>query len=119
MRGTLKGAANNGGPSHLSMNLPLESLEAAHFGPHLHSPFRLHLPGGEQVSLELIEVKVLGHRRTEAIRDPFSLTFQGEAGWRLPQGIYPLEHEAIGLLEIFLTQVGDGKNGSLVEAIFT
>ena len=101
------------------MSLSLESLEAATFEPLLQMPFVLRQSEEEKFSLILSEVKRLGHRRDGAVRDPFSLTFQGEVGWRLPQAIYSVEHEATGPLAIFLTQIGAGESGSLFEAIFT
>lgn len=93
------------------MSLSLESLAAAHFEPLLGSSFELRL--------ELVEVRLLGHRRPEASREPFALTFRGPANWRLPQGIHCFGHPQTGSLEIFVTQVGDGPGGSLFEAIFT
>lgn len=67
----------------------------------------------------LEEVRPLGHRRAEAIRDPFALVFRGPAGLRLEQGIYRLEEAGSASLKIFLVQVADKPDGSLFEAIFT
>ena len=62
---------------------------------------------------------MLGHRRTEAKRDPFALTFQGKQDWRIPQRTHLLEHASLGTLEISITQIGDSARGSTFEAILT
>jgi len=100
------------------MSLPLESLTLARFLPLKGSVFVVRFGDGP-VDLELVEVLFLGRRREGAQRDPFSLTFRGPVGLRLTQGILALEHEATGILEIFLVQVASTPDGSLFEAIFT
>lgn len=96
----------------------LETLQHSQFADLIGDSFTLEA-GGKKVSVKLNEVRPLGHRRSEATRDPFALTFLGLTGWRVPQGIYPLSHPSIGVLEIFITQVGDGPEGSTFEAVFT
>jgi hypothetical protein len=70
------------------------------------------------VSLELAECRPLGSRRSEGSRLPFSLTFRGAPGLRLPQGIHRFESAQTGAFEIFITQIADGPAGSEFEAIF-
>ncbi len=101
------------------MSIPLETLTSGHFEPLLGSAFRLLPAGGEPISLELVEVGLLGHRRAEASRDPFSLVFRGPAGQRFGQGIVALEHADLGGFDLFLTQIADRPDGSLFEAVFT
>lgn len=96
----------------------LDSLQAADFSPHLGQTFPLQA-GETALNLTLHEVKVLGHRRTEASRDPFSLEFHGLAGLRLPQGIYALTHPSYGRLDLFVTQIGLNATSSVLEVIFT
>lgn len=98
--------------------LNLESLQADHFAPLMSSSFSVE-GGATNATLELIEVRKLGHKRSHASRDPFALTFRGQPGWRLPQGIYSFNHAALGTLEIFITQVGYDAQGSTFEAVFT
>jgi len=74
---------------------------------------------GARVELRLVVVQTLGHRREEALREPFSLTLRGVKGLRLPQGIYHFACEPLGELEIFITQQADVAEGSEFEAIFT
>lgn len=71
------------------------------------------------VSLKLTEVKSLGHRRTEAKRDPFALTLVGPPGLLMPQRIYGFDHPLEGSFDMFITQTGNGPDGSLFEAVFT
>jgi hypothetical protein len=37
----------------------------------------------------------------------------------MPQGIYRLKNDTLGELEIFITQLADGAQGSEFEAVFT
>ncbi len=99
---------------------PLETLEAGFFEPWKQSAFVLSKPAGEAAcELMLTDVTLLGHRRPNANREPFSLQFRGPSGLRLVQGIYPLSHPRTGQMEVFITQVGDGPTGSSFEVIFT
>lgn len=72
-----------------------------------------------EVSLTLHSAGLLGHKRPEIAREPFSLVFRGPQGLRAAQGIYRLQNETLGELEIFITQVADGPQGSEFEAVFT
>lgn len=94
--------------------LSLDQLTCEMFAPLTSQVFQ----SGE-VELKLKVAKVLGNRRHEASREPFSLLFQGPPGMRAGQGIYRLAHQSLGELEMFITQVADGPDGSEFEAIFT
>jgi hypothetical protein len=48
-------------------------------------------------------------------RAPFSLVFEGGPDPPLPQGIYRVEHDALGALEIFLVPIAADR----YEAVFT
>ena len=98
--------------------IPLESVDHDTFSPLTGRTFATMI-GETQLELELSEVKMLGHKRSEASRDPFSLLFRSPQELRLPQGIYCFECEALGEIELFITQVGRGAQGSEFEAIFT
>jgi hypothetical protein len=100
------------------MSLPLESLDHETFAPLTGEIFTIAVGDGT-VELRLAEVKKLGHRRAEATRDPFSVSFTGAQGMRLPQGIYQFSNASLGVIEMFIAQVGDGAKGSEFEAIFT
>lgn len=98
--------------------IALESLQHAMFADLVGQIFTLHTSAGN-TGLVLAGAQLLGHKRTESHRDPFSLVFRGGRGIRVPQGIYRLECETLGAMEIFIAQVGDGAQGAEFEAIFT
>lgn len=97
---------------------PLDSLDAASFEEKCGTDFELTTAGGPVV-LHLEKVRLLGHRRAGASRDPFALDFRGPAGLLLPQGIHRLARSGMAPLEIFLVQVADKPEGSFFEAVFT
>lgn len=92
----------------------LEELTHGDFVPLTGQAF---LSGDVALTLHLAEA--LGHQRQGALREPFSLLFRGPQGLRAPQGIYRLKNETLGELEIFITQVADGPQGSEFEAVFS
>ena len=49
---------------------------------------------------------------------PFSLLFRGPLRPLLPQQITTLEHDTLGVLEIFIVPVGPDEYGQRYEAIF-
>ncbi len=98
--------------------IPLESVSHLTFASLLGNTF-VAITANGQVELQLAEAKLLGHKRDQATRDPFSLTFRGPQGLRLPQGTYPFTCGTLGEIEFFITQVADGAKGSEFEAIFT
>jgi hypothetical protein len=98
--------------------IPLETVRHETFAP-LIGMALVAMTANGRIELRLAEAKLLGHKRDEATRDPFSLTFRGVQGLRLTQGTYPIICEALGEIQIFITQVADGAKGSEFEAIFT
>ena len=98
--------------------IPLESVSHETFAPLVGRAFTVMTSNGP-VELTLAGAKLLGHKRDEATRDPFSLAFRGPQALRLPQGIYPFSCGDLGEIEFFITQVADGAKGSEFEAIFT
>ena len=100
----------------------LDRLTVADFEPLCGSAFRGELPGTGQLELGLIAAKTLPGSPPQTDggvrRHPFSLVFRVRTPLRLPQGIYPLEHDRLGRLDIFLVPVGRDADGLLLEAIF-
>ena len=89
----------------------LETLTAEDFRGHRGSRFKLtgQAPGsGSAVSLdaELADVNESVPGATGAYRTPFSVVFHGPPEPVLPQGIYRLEAEHFGSMELFLVPVG-------------
>jgi hypothetical protein len=98
----------------------LERLTKETFAEHLGSTFRLHYGAAQPLGVELTEARPLGAvSRGPIERAPFALLFRGPRQPVLPQQIYPLEHERLGTLEIFLVPVGPDAAGMQYEAVFT
>jgi hypothetical protein len=73
---------------------------------------------GATITLELSAV--LGTRlKGAATREQFSLHFRGPTTPLLPQQIYRLQHQDIGVLDIFLVPIGRDATGMIYEAVFT
>jgi hypothetical protein len=95
----------------------LDKLTRGDFGPLLGSSFRLEADGAS-LELKLIAADAAGASRSGTPRQPFSLLFHGPHAPLLAQQIYPLEHTALGLLEIFLVPIGPDDQGQRYQAIF-
>jgi hypothetical protein len=91
-------------------------LSIAEFAPLVGQPFRI---AGQDpsVQLALISAQALG-AAPPGHREPFSLVFRGPAAPPLQQRTYPLSHEMLGTLEIFIVPIGGDPQGQLYEAIF-
>ena len=77
--------------------------------------FRLAADDGT-VGVTLVECERLGGTVLE--RKPFSLVFLGPREPVLPQRIYPLSHDELGELEIFLVPIAQDADGTRYEAVF-
>jgi hypothetical protein len=101
----------------------LETLTIETFAPHVGETFRMLVGAGQVIELELLQVTPVAVRMadgTEATqgRRPFSLLFRGPANPLATQRMYPIEHAAIGISELFVVPVGPGQGGMLYEIIF-
>jgi hypothetical protein len=100
----------------------LDRLTAADFEPLVGSGFAAALPGREELRLELTEVRRLREPPARPgrppRRPPFALTFRGRTPDYVPQGTYPITHDRLGRLDVFLVPVGRDDNGLLLEAVF-
>ena len=96
------------------MAVDLASVAAADFQPHVRSLFRMEADGPLQLTLMSVNERPGPGTR----RQPFSLLFLGPADPVLPQRIYRLEHDVLGLLEIFLVPIGRDEDGTTYEAVF-
>jgi hypothetical protein len=102
----------------------LEGLRIDTFLPYVGDPFTVHVGGTRTVEVELAEVTDLrdsarGLTPQDGHRTPFSIVFRNTSNAVLPQGIYRLEHAAIGGFELFLVTIGPDAGAMRYEAVFT
>jgi hypothetical protein len=93
----------------------LESLKLNSFSEHLNTKFRAHIGEGKTAELELVEATDLG---SNAKQERFSILFRGPLDVALEQRMYKIEHDKLGLLDLFIVPVGAGEGGRDYEAIF-
>lgn len=93
-----------------------EGLTVESFEGRAGEGFRLTADDAE-LDLTLVECQRLGGAVLE--REPFSIVFLGPQAPVLPQRIYPLEHDELGELEIFLVPIAQDADGTRYEAVFT
>ena len=98
------------------MSVDIAELSAADFAPRINDDFHIVTPGG-RLELKLVEVRELGVAMRKG--GAFALTFLSPPGPFLPQAIYPLDHPALGTLELFLVPLGPKGGGNSYEAVFT
>ncbi len=100
--------------------LDLTTVTHETFLPYVGQTFQVSVPStaSKSVPLELVGIRELGRRLPDGKRSPFSLDFLGVSGLRLPQGTYRFENGDTGAFEIFITQHGDGPQGSEFGAVF-
>lgn len=100
------------------MGRMLENLTYGDFADRVGETFRLEAPSGP-LPLTLLEATSLARGENPGPRrSPFSLVFRGPFQPALPQRIWPLEHAALGRLEIFLVPIGPDGGGMRYEAVF-
>jgi hypothetical protein len=100
------------------MSRVLESLTLGDFFGRVGEGFRVATSEAE-IGLVLAEVTDLSRRDAPGPhRAPFSLIFRGPFRPVLVQRIWPLEHAALGRLEIFLVPIGPDETGMRYEAVF-
>ena len=77
--------------------------------------FRIRASEDRAETVTLIEVQELG---SSGPREQFSVIFRGGQGDHLPQRIYPMEHEGLGRMDLFLVPIGPDDEGMLYQAVF-
>jgi hypothetical protein len=95
----------------------LATLAASDFEPLLHQKFRL-VEAGTEIALELIEVSQTRSARGGEKRAPFILQFKSSPGAMRPQGIFRIEHEELGAIEVFAVPVSADESGCCYDVIF-
>ena len=98
----------------------LEQLTVESFEPHVGTSFWAQLPAGGKVELRLVRAaKVMESEAARLPRHPFSLFFIGPRSLMLPQATYPVAHDAMETMEIFIVPVGQDAQTYHYEAVFT
>lgn len=96
-----------------------EKLTEEAFARQLNSKFRVRADTPRPVELELVEVKSWRSGAAEqGGMERFSLFFTGPADVLLPQQLYTLEHDELGVLDIFLVPVARTPEALRYEAVF-
>ncbi len=85
------------------------------FAECLHTNFDVCAAAGGPTALELVEVKE-GNFSPRV--DNFSLIFHGPMSPFFPQGIYRLNHQKLGEIDIFLVPMGPNRAVMEYEAVF-
>jgi hypothetical protein len=100
----------------------LDRVTHADFEPLRGAAFAADLPTAPGVGLELVEARPLRpppRPGGSAARQPFALTFRARTPAYVPQGTYPIAHDRLGRLDVFLVPVGRDDDGLLLEAVFS
>ena len=101
----------------------MESLDITTFAGRVGEVFRIMLDGTTAIETRLIAAAPAPAGWGSAVRTdgrlPFSLMFRAPPGTRLPQRIYRLEHDELGMLELFLVPIGPDADGMCYEAVFS
>ena len=96
----------------------MQFLTFESFSPHLNSTFTLGL-GESSLDLTLTEAAKQPVRPFPGMmREPFSLIFRSTTPVVLPQRIYPIKHESMGQLDIFIVPIGRDVRGIVYQAVF-
>jgi hypothetical protein len=99
----------------------LDKVTHATFAELVGSKFFIRFSAGAPLEVELVSATLLASGRPVpgGTREPFSLIFRGgPPDSYLPQRMYPITHEKIGTLELFLVPIGPDQVGMRYEAIF-
>jgi hypothetical protein len=101
------------------MQTMVELPTEADFSQNLDTKFRVRAEAPRPVELELVEVKGWTSRpEEEKGMERFSVSFCGPEDIYMPQQMYTLEHERMGVFDIFLVPMGRDARGFLYQAVF-
>jgi hypothetical protein len=96
------------------MSAPLTEKE---FSKHVNTKFRVVID--EPIELELIQIKgYLSKPDEQTGMERFSAFFLGPGDRYLEQKIYPIEHDQMGVFDLFLVPVSQDQGGFRYEAVF-
>jgi hypothetical protein len=95
--------------------LRVMNLTKNQFEQNVNTRFWLHHSEAGRSEVQLIEVK---NGPSQPRYEAFSLFFRGGLEQLHPQRIYAVEHDAMGMFDLFLVPVARESNGFLYEAVF-
>lgn len=93
--------------------IALDKISRDEFEACLHETFTIVHAGGK-LTVELHKVVQLTGAAPDAKREPFSIHFKTPNPVQVPQGIYRVEHDRLGDMDLFLVQTEPLE----VEAVF-
>jgi hypothetical protein len=93
----------------------LDMLHKETFTGLLNEPF--HVVQGELPVIDLVLMDVSEYLHT-ARQESFSLFFRGPSSAFMQQGMYQLQNEKLGDLQLFLVPVGQQGGGYVYQAVF-
>ena len=97
----------------------MPELTEAEFSKHLNTIFSFNIEGGSKFELELVELKsYAGNPGDQDGMERFSLIFKGPSQPILGQAMYPLNHSAMGAVDIFLVPIQPQADGARYEAVY-
>jgi len=101
--------------------MTLDELTFDVMQPLIGTSFRLAVEGRDDIELKITDVcKVMERVRSKRLtRQPFSIYFTGPRDIMVKQGMYPLRHEQLGEMPIFIVPVAQTVDGFEYEAVFT
>lgn len=85
------------------------------FSGNVNTKFVMHYGESQTAELEMLSVADVG---SSARQSQFSLVLLGPCEAPVKQGIYRVEHDKLGELNLFLVPIAKDKNGVKYEAIF-
>ena len=85
------------------------------FEGHQNSKFQMHYGDSQTAELELVSVDDVGSSERQK---QFSLRFLGPMEAPILQGIYRVDHDKLGPLDLFLVPIARDKTGVSYEAVF-
>jgi hypothetical protein len=95
-----------------------EVLTEEAFARNVQTKFRVPLDEGRQVELELVEVLRYGAGADEQQgMERFSAFFEGPGDIFLRQATYTLEHEDLGVFQLFIVPIAKTERGFRYEAV--
>ena len=89
------------------------------FEPYLDATFEVSPEEGAAFQARLIDVSPMGETVGPTGRRAFSVVLRGPANDAPEQGMYGVEHEVLGRVDLFMVPIGPDDEGMKYEAVFT